>query len=293
MDARGADGRLWSDFSFVASSRYRERVILSMASRPRLPGEIAEATDLRIAHVSRALRQLRERGLAECLSPEAKARGRLYGLTATGSRPVEYFRTSSARYVPPKASVSLRFLPKIRAPYRGVAFLRQVKGEEETRRALRNWSVDIDEVNEHSWISLDAYAEFLELMEAAWGDGSYEFVRWVSYYATATINSVREELLRKVPLEMVAERAPIVYMKEWNYGRLEVRTGHRWALFEHFDWVPHPGMCAMFLGSYEGLLAARGAEGTVTETRCVRRGDDHCAFHVQWKGRPRARKRAT
>lgn len=288
--AQAAPEGLWSQFSYVASSRYRERVVLSMAAKPRLPHQIAEDTKLRIAHVSRALRELREQGLVECLSPGAKTRGRLYGLTAAGSHLVDYFRTSSARYVPQKAAVSLGFVPKIRAPYRGVAFLRKAKGDAATREALRGWSVDIDQVEEHNWISLDAYAEFLELIEARWGDGSYEFVRWVSFSAIATINSVREEIIKAIPLEKVAERAPIAYMKEWNYGRLEVRTGRGWALFQHFDWVPHPGMCAVFLGSYQGILRARGAEGTVTETQCVRRGDDRCAFLAEWRGRASSRR---
>src|SRR5437867_10864623 len=76
---------VWSDFSFVVSSGYRERVLSSLAPKPKVPRQLAEETDLRIVHVSRALRELSGRGLVECLTPDVKARGRLYGLTPDGA----------------------------------------------------------------------------------------------------------------------------------------------------------------------------------------------------------------
>ncbi len=76
---------VWSDFSFVVSSGYRERVLSSLAPKPKVPSQLADETDLRIVHVSRALRELSDRGLVECLTPEVKARGRLYGLTPDGA----------------------------------------------------------------------------------------------------------------------------------------------------------------------------------------------------------------
>ncbi|TLZ72508.1 MAG: winged helix-turn-helix transcriptional regulator, partial [Methanobacteriota archaeon] len=82
MESRG---HVWSDFSFVVSSGYRERVLTSLAPKPKVPRQLAGETDLRIGHVSRALRELSGRGLVECLTPEVRARGRLYGLTSDGA----------------------------------------------------------------------------------------------------------------------------------------------------------------------------------------------------------------
>src|SRR2546425_13127271 len=72
-----ARGHVWSDFSFVVSSGDREKVLTSLAPKPKVPRQLADETDLRVVHVSRALRELSDRGLVECLPPEVKARGRL------------------------------------------------------------------------------------------------------------------------------------------------------------------------------------------------------------------------
>src|SRR5207249_7480000 len=72
-------GVVWSDFSFVAASGYRERVLNALSRKPKFPKDVARETTLRITHVSRALREMGGRGLVECLKPEAKASRRLYG----------------------------------------------------------------------------------------------------------------------------------------------------------------------------------------------------------------------
>src|SRR5437879_12444974 len=80
-----ARGHVWSDFSFVVSSGYREKVLTSLAPKPKVPRQLADETDLRVVHVSRSLRELSDRGLVECLTPEVQARGRLYGRTPDGA----------------------------------------------------------------------------------------------------------------------------------------------------------------------------------------------------------------
>ena len=98
----------------------------------------------------------------------------------------------------------------------------------------------------------------------------------------STFPTVREQLTKAIPLTALAERAPIVYAKEWNYGRLEVTTERRKIVFRHYDWMPTPAMCAMFHGIYEGGLIYRGVKGKVTKTQCVRTGSDHCEYRVEW-----------
>ncbi len=276
---------MWSDFSFVASSGYREKVLRSLAGQPKLPKQISLDTSVRIVHVSRALRELRERGLTECLTPQTKARGRVYGITVNGSALIAFFRSSSHRYVPSgRGSLTTGFVPKIRASLalRCMAYLLPTKGSAPTRAALLRWSVNADELTDEVWLSVDAYDEFFELLEASFGDGSYDFIRDLCFHAVPTMSAVKEQVLKVIPLEALAERAPIVYNKEWNYGRLEVRTGRRWAAFMHYDWQPTPPMCAMFHGTYEGVLHARRTRGSVKQTRCIRMGDDHCEYRVEW-----------
>jgi len=277
--------RLWSDFSYVASSTYREKVLGSLAQRPKLPKQLSQDTGLRIVHVSRALRELRDKGLVICLTPETKRRGRLYGITSGGSALVAYIRTSSHRYLPGGESVpAIGFVPKIRATLalQCTALLRSTKGVGATRDALLGWSVDPDRITNETWLSVDAYDEFFELVEASFGDGTYGFIRDLCSHAVPAMSAVKEQVLKLISMEALAERAPIVYNKEWNYGRLEVSTGRGWARFKHYDWEPTPAMCAMFHGTYEGVLRARRGVGTVTKTRCVRRGDELCEYYARW-----------
>ncbi len=277
--------RLWSDFSFVASSGYREKVMSGLASTPKLPGQLARETNLRLTHVSRALRELASRGLVECLTPSAKGHGRLYAPTKSGSSLIAYRQNSSQRFSPfARDQRTIGFVPKIRAApaIRAMQFLKAARGGAAMMDALKDWSVTPDELTEDTWLSADAFDEFHELLESKFGSGSYDFIRNLYVHVTPTVSTVREQITKVIPLSALAERAPIVYSKEWNYGRLVVKTGRRQATFQHFDWMPTASFCAMFQGAYEGILKSRGVAGTVTKTRCARSGDDHCEYLVQW-----------
>jgi len=279
--------RLWSDFSFIASSGYREKVITALAASPKLPHQLAKETNLRLTHVSRSLREMAKRGLVECLTPTARSHGRLYALTEIGSRLVAYRQSSRRRFSPPSGdSRSVDFVPKIRASL-ALAAIRHMDatlGRAKVRDILRNWSVDPDDLTKDTWLSIDAADEYLELLESQLGNGNgnYDFVRTITSKITPAVGSIREQLMKAMPLSALVERAPIVWSKEWNYGRLVVEKGHRHARFQHFDWLPTPAFCAGAQGAYEGVLRARGVEGTVTKTKCVRSGDECCEYLVKW-----------
>lgn len=276
--------RLWSDFSYVASSGYRERVVMALTAGPKLPKQLSTDTGLRLAHVSRSLKELSTRGLAECLTPEAKSRGRVYGLTSQGMQLVAYFRTSTNRYVPLPRSPTVGFVPKIRAALamRIVHHLRSEADPSAVSKALRGWAINPSELREDDWLPVDTYDELLELLEASFGDGTYEYIRRLCFHTVPQLGPVREQIARAIPLEALAEVAPIVYAKEWNYGRLVVKTGRRWARFDHFDWSPTPAMCAIFQGTYEGVLHSRRVRGTVEKVKCVRSGDEACEYLAKW-----------
>jgi DNA-binding MarR family transcriptional regulator len=76
----------WDDLSYVTSSRYRGLALAALNDRPATPSDIAEAADVGIAHVSRALGGLRERGLVELLVSDDTRKDRYYGITGEGSR---------------------------------------------------------------------------------------------------------------------------------------------------------------------------------------------------------------
>jgi len=55
----------WDDVSYVISSRYRIATLKRLSDSPATPSRIAEDTDLSVAHVSRALQELRDHELTE------------------------------------------------------------------------------------------------------------------------------------------------------------------------------------------------------------------------------------
>jgi DNA-binding MarR family transcriptional regulator len=71
--------------SFIKSSTHRRTIIDVLCSNIYTPSEIANASDLRLNHVSMYLGELKAMGIVECLNEDAK-RGRLYQLTDFGKR---------------------------------------------------------------------------------------------------------------------------------------------------------------------------------------------------------------
>ncbi|MFC6976839.1 winged helix-turn-helix domain-containing protein [Halomicroarcula sp. GCM10025709] len=74
----------WDEVSFVISSRYRVETIRRLSEGPATPSLIADDMDLSIAHVSRALQELREAELVHLLVSEDRKKGRVYGVTDKG-----------------------------------------------------------------------------------------------------------------------------------------------------------------------------------------------------------------
>ena len=74
----------WDDISYVISSRYRIATLRRLSDGPATPSLIADETELSIAHVSRALQELRDADLVTLLVSEQRRKGRVYGITDEG-----------------------------------------------------------------------------------------------------------------------------------------------------------------------------------------------------------------
>lgn len=74
----------WDDVGYVRASQYRQTVVNHLADTPATPSDIDEETGFDIAHISRALQNLRDRDLVELLVDEDTQKGRYYGLTSDG-----------------------------------------------------------------------------------------------------------------------------------------------------------------------------------------------------------------
>ena len=69
---------------FILRSEYRKKVFMSM-DKLIMPSEIARKLSIRLTHITRELRFLKEKGLVECINPNERV-GRLYQLTIKGER---------------------------------------------------------------------------------------------------------------------------------------------------------------------------------------------------------------
>lgn len=77
----------WDITAFVIRSSYRKKVFLGL-SKPQRPSQIAKTLDLRLTHITRALRELKQKSLIKCLNPK-EAIGRFYKLTSKGESILE------------------------------------------------------------------------------------------------------------------------------------------------------------------------------------------------------------
>lgn len=83
MKNEDIDDEMLVEVGYVISSKYRTKVIKSLAEDTKIPTQIAKDTDILPNHMSATLKQLKENELVECINPEVR-KGRLYRLTDKG-----------------------------------------------------------------------------------------------------------------------------------------------------------------------------------------------------------------
>src|SRR2546425_630703 len=77
-------GEAPQDLGFVRASGHRSRIVFCLAEWPRTTGQVGLSCGLSLPHASRAVKELLDRGLVACLTPEIRGRGRQYALTDLG-----------------------------------------------------------------------------------------------------------------------------------------------------------------------------------------------------------------
>lgn len=82
----------WKVFGYLVASKYRMKILLSLAEKPKTPKEISKELGLYISHVSSTLSDLSSKGIIQCLNPNQK-RGKLFYLTETGKDLEKELRT--------------------------------------------------------------------------------------------------------------------------------------------------------------------------------------------------------
>ncbi len=261
---------------FVRASLYRMAVVAALLDWPKTTGQLADACGISPAHTSRAIRELSDRGLVACLTPDRRGRGRLYGLTASGQDLASSLEWQGRRPLT---------IPMVRATHPKAWFgvLSSRFGRERARTPFVDAGlVGAIEASWQRWVPLRSQLRLLEQAEKRFGDGTYRFIRDGAAEAVLHYPSVRRVLMRALPIRVLSDMAPSVYLREFNHGRMEVENREGRAHFKQFDWLSSPARCMAWLGTYEGAFALKKVRAQARKTECLLKGDEFCGYVVEW-----------
>lgn len=71
--------------SWVLVSSYRNRIMIALGGKLKTPSTLARESNIRVNHISRALKELKTKGLVVCINEDAR-KGRLYQITELGNK---------------------------------------------------------------------------------------------------------------------------------------------------------------------------------------------------------------
>lgn len=99
---------------YVSASKYRKNVMATLRGEPETVTEISKKTGIHTSHVSKTLKELREKNLVECINPDRR-KGRLYTLTDPGEKVIEKISPSTG--APPLLIRFAEVLDELSIPY--------------------------------------------------------------------------------------------------------------------------------------------------------------------------------
>ena len=70
-------------------SSYRAKAVKALKDESKTPTNIAKDSGIRINHISKVLKELKDCNVAECINEEDR-KNRIYRLTSTGEEIVDY-----------------------------------------------------------------------------------------------------------------------------------------------------------------------------------------------------------
>jgi len=77
--------------AYVGISKIRSNILNSIGNDLKYPSQISRELNIRIQHVSTALKELKEKKLVECINEDVKV-GRLYRTTQKGKQVIEIMK---------------------------------------------------------------------------------------------------------------------------------------------------------------------------------------------------------
>ncbi|HII15728.1 MAG TPA: winged helix-turn-helix transcriptional regulator [Nanoarchaeota archaeon] len=75
----------WELKGYILASRYRVAIMQALSKEPKTPKELEKELNIKFSHISRALKELSDKGVVECLTP-ALHKQKYYGLTKQGKK---------------------------------------------------------------------------------------------------------------------------------------------------------------------------------------------------------------
>jgi len=74
----------WTLKGYILASRYRVAIMQALSKEPKTPKTLEKELNIKFSHISRALKELSDKGVVECLTP-ALHKQKYYGLTRQGA----------------------------------------------------------------------------------------------------------------------------------------------------------------------------------------------------------------
>lgn len=75
----------WTLKGYILASRYRVAIMRALSKEPKTPKQLEKELNIKFSHISRALKELSDKGVVECLTP-ALHKQKYYGLTSLGEK---------------------------------------------------------------------------------------------------------------------------------------------------------------------------------------------------------------
>lgn len=113
---------MWNEIGFIGSSKYRKKIFIELNLNEITPKELSKLTNIALPNVTRALKELEDTGMVECLNPDFK-KGRLYAPTLMGK---QIFGLIECARIHDLGHLYMRYFRKIEVAFNknGIKYLR-------------------------------------------------------------------------------------------------------------------------------------------------------------------------
>lgn len=87
----------WDKGGYVMSSKIRYNILISLKKSVETPTSLSTKNNIHISAVSRALRELKEKNLVQCLNKGRESKRKYYALTEEGLKIIEKINNETSK----------------------------------------------------------------------------------------------------------------------------------------------------------------------------------------------------